>query len=198
MISFRYFGVWLKRFRKRCGYGVHSPFAFNFITGVVFEKGSYYAFLDLDKVYASGIMWRFSHERKCLHFLFRLANFVHPALILCDHSITPAEEAYLSAGSMDACWKHINKEESIPQLPALLCVDAQQSELDALLVKYGKNLHSDSAFLIKVSSAEERRRCVDIVRQNPSCGITFDLYHYILVFFNHHLIKQHYVVNFMD
>ena len=24
--------IWLSRFRHRCGYGVHSPFAFNLIT----------------------------------------------------------------------------------------------------------------------------------------------------------------------
>ena len=30
--------VWLKRFRHRKGYGVHSPFAFDFITRVIYGK----------------------------------------------------------------------------------------------------------------------------------------------------------------
>ena len=34
---------WLLRFRKRCGYGIHSPFAFQFVTGVIYEKGAYFA-----------------------------------------------------------------------------------------------------------------------------------------------------------
>ena len=34
---------WLRRFRKRRGYGIHSPAAFQFVTGVVYEKGEYYA-----------------------------------------------------------------------------------------------------------------------------------------------------------
>ena len=198
MISIRYFGIWLRRFRKRCGYGVHSPFAFNFITGVVFENGSYYAFQTLDRVYATGIWWRFSHVRKCLHFLFRLANFVHPHLILCDHSITPAEEAYLSAGSKNACLKHIKMEDALPQLPVLLCVSAQKSDLSVLLDRLGNNIHPDSALLIKVSSTRERKKCVESVKRNPKCGVTFDLYHYIIVFFDRNLIKQHYVVNFLD
>ena len=30
--------VWLKRFRHRKGYGVHSPFAFDFITRIIYGK----------------------------------------------------------------------------------------------------------------------------------------------------------------
>ena len=30
--------IWLRRFRHRCGYGVHSPFAFNLITQVIYEN----------------------------------------------------------------------------------------------------------------------------------------------------------------
>ncbi len=30
--------IWLKRFRHRKGYGVHSPFAFDFITRVIYGK----------------------------------------------------------------------------------------------------------------------------------------------------------------
>ena len=30
--------VWLKRFRHRKGYGVHSPFAYNFITRIIYGK----------------------------------------------------------------------------------------------------------------------------------------------------------------
>ena len=39
----------LSRFRYRCGYGVHSPFAFSLITDVIYEKMPYYAY-DLLKV----------------------------------------------------------------------------------------------------------------------------------------------------
>ena len=30
--------IWLSRFRHRCGYGVHSPFAFSLITQVIYES----------------------------------------------------------------------------------------------------------------------------------------------------------------
>ena len=39
--------IWLRRFRHRCGYGVHSPFAFNLITQVIYENTPYYKYKDL-------------------------------------------------------------------------------------------------------------------------------------------------------
>ena len=38
--------IWLSRFRHRCGYGVHSPFAFNLITQVIYESTPYYKYKD--------------------------------------------------------------------------------------------------------------------------------------------------------
>ena len=39
--------IWLSRFRHRCGYGVHSPFAFSLITQVIYESTPYYKYKDL-------------------------------------------------------------------------------------------------------------------------------------------------------
>ena len=39
--------IWLYRFRHRCGYGVHSPFAFNLITHVIYETTPYYKYREL-------------------------------------------------------------------------------------------------------------------------------------------------------
>ena len=66
---------WLKRFRNRCGYGIHSPFAFQFVTGVIYEKGEYYAYDALENLYRQ----ESNHELrlKDCKLLFRLANFAH-------------------------------------------------------------------------------------------------------------------------
>ena len=39
--------IWLSRVRHRCGYGVHSPFAFELITCLFYEKTPYYAYKEL-------------------------------------------------------------------------------------------------------------------------------------------------------
>ena len=45
--------VWLSRIRKRKGYGVHSPFAFDLVTNVLYNKEKYYAYEEMDR----GLRW---------------------------------------------------------------------------------------------------------------------------------------------
>lgn len=71
--------AWWKRifhWRRNKGYGVHSPFAFNFITGVVRNTAChYYAYAPLDAV--SG-----SKDRKRARLLFRIACRFNPREVL--------------------------------------------------------------------------------------------------------------------
>ncbi len=71
--------AWWKRifhWRRNKGYGVHSPFAFNFITGVVRNTAChYYAYAPLDAV--SG-----SKDRKRARLLFRVACRFNPREVL--------------------------------------------------------------------------------------------------------------------
>lgn len=67
--------IWLRRFRHRKGYGVHSPFAFGFIKQVLEEHDAYYAYRQID----SRLRWwqRFRYRRH-QHLLFRLRNYWTP------------------------------------------------------------------------------------------------------------------------
>lgn len=198
MISIRYFGAWLKRFRKRCGYGVHSPFAFNFVTSVVFERGEYYAYKELDKVYGKGFLWRYSHLRKRWHFLFRLMNYVHPESIVCDSGLSQAEIAYMSAAGCHASWLSWKEiDERVPQR-ILFYGRTDAVALPTLLERCVRTGSADSVLLLRVISSEERTLCSEIIQENEFCGVTFDLYDYLLVFFDRSLFKQHYIINFLD
>lgn len=79
--------VWLKRIRHRCGYGIHSPFAFDFVTGVIYETDAYYAYADIERRLC-GNFWQRMVQRKHQRLLFRLANYDkgHPedGMILVD------------------------------------------------------------------------------------------------------------------
>ena len=67
---------WLARFRHRCGYGIHSPFAFGFVTSVVYEAGLFYAYPHLDRLWAGARrQGQTGLRRKDVRLLFRLANF---------------------------------------------------------------------------------------------------------------------------
>lgn len=195
------FGNWLEwflRFRYRCGYGVHSPFAFGFITGVVFERGYYYAYQKLDKEYPVGCLARFSHVRKRRRFLFRLANYVHPDVFVCHREIPSDEIAYLAAGSCHAEWKGEEALSGLLGKKILFYINTDRSILSALLKQLSETVASDSALLLRVTSREQREACVQIISDSQHCGITFDLYDYLLVFFDRKRFKQHYKVNFLD
>ncbi len=74
MVLFRCPLVWLMRVRNRRGYGIHSPFAFGFVTGVVYEDGAYYGY----EVIEGGLRWwERGRYRGVLRLLLRLCNFWH-------------------------------------------------------------------------------------------------------------------------
>lgn len=199
MVSIEYWGVWLKRFRKRCGYGVHSPFAFNFITGVVYEKGSYYAYAALDKKYFPGVFQRFSYSRKRAHFLFRLANYLQPDLILSAGDTSVADMAYMTAGCLKAEWRRLEYDSvSLTDRRVLMYLDTSNANSTCISLDLLHEMGPHSALLFRFHSNEERKECVERFKMDPSCGVTFDLYDYLLVFFDKKYYKQHYVVNFFD
>ena len=69
--------VWLKRFRHRKGYGVHSPFAFDFITRVVYGKLSK---AERRALQASSVGRK--EPRKVLELLYRLEREASPLIYL--------------------------------------------------------------------------------------------------------------------
>lgn len=97
--------VWLLRFRYRCGYGVHSPFAFNLITGVIYEDAPYYKYKDLAEAQKrlsseKGKHWKYE-SRKIKRLLFRLVNYAQPDTVV-DVGTLAASALYLKAGKEGA------------------------------------------------------------------------------------------------
>ena len=80
--------IWLYRFRHRCGYGVHSPFAFNLITHVIYESTAYYKYEELAKAQKQLELekdkrWKYE-SKKVKRLLFRLVNYTQPETIVED------------------------------------------------------------------------------------------------------------------
>lgn len=97
--------IWLSRFRHRCGYGVHSPFAFNLITQVIYESTPYYKYKDLaieQKKLApqKDNYWKYE-SKKVKRLLFRLVNYIQPDTIV-DAGRLAASSLYLKAGKEGA------------------------------------------------------------------------------------------------
>ena len=103
--------IWLYRFRHRCGYGVHSPFAFNLITHVIYETTPYYKYKELASeqkrlMPQKDRAWGYEPS-KVKRLLFRLVNYAQPATIV--------DAGMQAASSLSVSYTHLT-------LPTILLV----------------------------------------------------------------------------
>ena len=230
--------IWLLRFRHRKGYGVHSPFAFNLITWVIYEKAPYYDYKYLREIISkarekSPAMWsRYLESFRIYELLFRLVNYAQPHTILEIGTSAGASGIYLSCCKKKARFitldeqsiantlaaglfnRYSNKIDSrvgdisvlVPQaISELMTLDFlllhpgnyPLSTLKAMFEQCVSKSNPRSVFVIQdiYSSSDVKQWWKELVA-DERVGITFDLYHMGLIFFDKTKIKQHYIVNF--
>ena len=180
----------LSRFRYRCGYGVHSPFAFSLITDVIYEK-----------MRITTQRWEKGIPR-INRLLFRLVNKVQPATII-EVGQPSAASLYLqsakpSAGYLFASdlselfldadtpvdFLYLNDYRNPALLEEVFNICSRRTTPNSLFVVHGICYSKAMKNLWKQLQNDER------------VGITFDLYDAGLLFFDTTKIKQHYIVNF--
>lgn len=167
--------VWLARFRHRKGYGVHSPFAFRFITDVIYEQQPYYAYKELDAQLPFSKRFR---ERRGLHLLLRLANHLQPKSIVLPKDAW-CEKRYLQSGCKTA-----NIQCQLPEGEASMCLLKKPND-EAV-----KHMGEQSVLLL--DNLHHHRKWF----QNLPSVVSFDLYDFGIAFFDKQYNKQYYKVNF--
>lgn len=198
--------IWLCRFRHRCGYGVHSPFAFNLITHVIYENAPYYKYRELadeEERLAGQETWEWSGEsRKVKRLLFRLVNYVQPATVV-DMGTPSASALYLKAAKEGADYvaaslpSDLFPESGVP-VHFLYLHDFRHPELveEVLRVCFARTCR-DSVFVIAgIHYTAAMRALWKSAVRNEKAGVTFDLYDLGIIFFDKTKIKQDYIVNF--
>ena len=198
--------IWLARIRHRCGYGVHSPFAFELITDLIYEKTPYYAYRQLaaeQKKQAPhrGKGWNFE-TRKVNRLLFRLVNRYQPQTIV-DAGVLSASSLYLQSGKVGADYVfaselselfleagapvdflYLHNEKNPVFVEDVFGICAARSTVRSVFVVHG--IHSSRAM----------KACWKRMQNDARVGVTFDLYDVGILFFDTSKIKQHYKVNF--
>ena len=179
--------VWLWRFRHRRGYGIHSPWAYSFVRGVLLEPGRYYAYDELDHHYPWHQRYLLRYPLHCHRLLFRLANYAQAqtfGIIGQRDAFSTAETASLSMGYLKAKELKDNPEE------AQLCLvkpDALPNyELQPCQMLILEGIHRNPPCRAKWEA----------VKADPRTGCTFDVYTYGIVFFELQRHKQHYTICF--
>lgn len=196
--------IWFVRFPNRCGYGVHSPFAFNLITQVIYEKTPYYKYKTLKEEVISLIPkqskgWN-DASIKVNRLLFRLVNWFQPATIV-DLGARSSSSLYLQAANMKALYLSMDAEGSNQDISSIdfLYIHLQNNP-EAIMSEFNNlvNLISPGGLCVikGIHHSRDMKQCWKRLVNNEKVGITFDLYDVGVLFFDKTKIKQDYIVNF--
>jgi len=198
--------IWLCRFRHRCGYGVHSPFAFNLITQVIYENTPYnkYKGLAAEQKKLSREKdkhWKYE-SKKVKRLLFRLVNYIQPDTIV-DAGTLAASSLYLKAGKEGADYTSASDlselflESGVP-VDFLYLHDYRRPEfVEEVFRVCAARTTEKSLFVIEgIGYTPQMKALWKRMQQDEKVGITFDLYDLGLLFFDKTKLKQDYTVNF--
>ena len=197
---------WCRRFRYRCGYGVHSPSDFFLITSVVYERLPYYAYERLKKTSFSKSLPHY--REKVNKLLFRLVNFYRPESLIEVGEGNGEAFRYMNqarTSMVSVALKGVEKEETLCHLETELKRLKKLDFLHIAFTPYYKEifeiafpyLHDESCVVVgDVYASAERKAWWKELISDERVRISFDLYDIGLLRFEKKRFKQNYKVNF--
>lgn len=213
---------WLRRFRKRRGYGVHSPFAFDLITGVIYNDEAYYAYERLRQPLAVSITRLDEYDpvsgltAKDLRLLFRLANWAEPTTLLL-RGASPTVEAYITAARPSARLVSPSDETALPPTSApaartfVYCdspaayssaplsgaLSQESPTRQPSLADAPQPEGAQSVIVVRGIHADEAaRQCWEQLKAHSTSTVTFDLGRFGIIVSAPKINRQHYIVNY--
>lgn len=216
---------WCKRFRYRCGYGVHSPSDFYLITFVIYEKLPYYAYVRLRELRKK--VEHLPHYReKVDKLLLRLVNHFRPSMLFEVGTGSGLSARYLSAGntqmllySSDSDYREevCSLLDESPQIhyekfslknmtdiwknadtSSVMVHIAHTPRYREVFEEFLPLVGEKTCFVIGAPYADkEKAEWWRQVVADERTGVTFDLFDLGLVFFDKRRVKEHRVVNFL-
>lgn len=207
MLSPRRVWNWCRRFRYRCGYGVHSPSDFFLITSVIYEKRPYYAYKRLKRRNFS--IYLPHYREKVNRLLFRLVNYYQPSTLIEVGVGNGSSMNYMRAANRKMEWTALKGRESDRMLPRLQNTLESYKAIECLHIGHTPHykeafeaalpyVNEKTLFIIGgIHHSKEKRAWWKGIKEDKRVGITFDLYDVGLVFFDKERYKQHYIINFL-
>lgn len=216
---------WCCRFRHRCGYGVHSPSDFHFITFVIYERLPFYAYTPLHRL-RRGVLHLPHYREKVDRLLFRVVNERCPSALLEVGTGSGLSALYMASANLQMKVRTLDQkyQEKVARLfgensrityekcelkdgiehflsenhcPDLIHIahTPYYKEVFDLLLPKVK---SETCMIIgqPYATAEKKLWWKEVVADERT-GVTFDLYDVGLVFFDKSRVKEHRIVNFL-
>ena len=197
---------WCRRFRHRCGYGVHSPSDFFLITSVMYEKLPYYAYERLKAVASSKKMPHY--REKVNRLLFRLVNYYRPMTLVEVGKGNGDAFRYMQEArkSMDAVsldgsdWGEMHRqlEKELKRMKRVdflhIAFTPYYKEIFEMVFPY---LHGQSSVVIgDIYASKVRKEWWKQLTMDERVRLTFDLYDIGLLLLDTKRYKQNFIVNF--
>lgn len=183
----------MKRCRHSYGFGIQSPWAYQFDRFTVNEHAPYYSYEDLRKKMPD----LGDGQRKLLELYFRCTNYRQPQNILYYGNDFEPFSAYCHCGCSRAKI-HSFGDSSLPSV----------SHIDMLFISPVRNYRDDCLQLLDAldeqsmlvfESINENKETKQFWRElvdDSRTGVTFDLYYCGIIFFDKKRYKEKYVINF--
>ncbi|MGN0087271.1 MAG: hypothetical protein ACI353_07120 [Alloprevotella sp.] len=190
---------WLSRIRHRCGYGVHSPYCFGFITEVVYEDAAYYAY---ETLAPRRLPLPAAPREKDDRLLLRIANRLQPRTVagIGSGQAFRLSMDYLRAGKAADFHCAATAAALARLLPAVGAVDLLYLDTDewpdALQAAWSR-LSGEAAIIIRYTP-QRRHTLPDWQKlcEDARVRVTFDLYDFRIALFLPRLQKENHIVNY--
>lgn len=215
---------WCRRFRKRCGYGVHSPSDFFFITFIIYEKLPFYSYSFLHHIRRL-VAHLPGHREKVDKLFFRLVNYLRPKTVFEFGTGSGMTTRYMSEANLEMSI-YTFTDEINPQVERIFSVKKNIKYLDKpedVFARFKEDIKTPVLFHIahtqdyinvyeevikNVSSVDclvishpykdkKKKMWWKGVMEDERTGVTFDLYDVGIVFFDKKRVKEHRIVNFL-
>lgn len=195
LVRFRRICRWIHRFRHRCGYGIHSPYAFEWVTGVIYEKEEYYAYPELRLLSLTS-----SLREKDVLLLFRIANHARAnRVFLIDNQDEAVRCAYQMARTGSLLQDIPATSLTSPFLP---------EKADLIYVAHAEFSAPTSAKILALACSggvivvhgihlsAQAQQFWEQLKTDERVRVTFDLYDFGIASLEARLAKENHIINY--
>lgn len=192
--------MWVRRFRKRKGYNIQSPWAFSIVRHLIFGKDQYYAFLPLKELYNNVKSNKL--PRKRYELLFRLANDMQAQEYAFLGGIGELELAYLKAARPKIAHRSITPNSFLASSTeqCLFLVNCEYLTLEEAKNNISLVLtHANKKDVLMISGLQ-RSKALRLfwksITKHSRVRSSFDLYEAGIVYFNPSHPQKCYLINY--
>lgn len=193
---------WLVRFRHRRGYGIHSPFAFSFVTDVIYERGEYYAYAPLSTIHP-GHGERPLLRRRDLRLLFRIANASGAQEVLLAAHDAQRVKQYVAAARPRVRFHTAAPDsgalrDALHNLRGIHLAYAEAEALDRDTVELLLAAAEPNAYIVLhgIHRNATSRKAWGILRADSCTRVTFDLHDFGIACLEARLNKENHIINY--